>query len=162
MGDIYQITKPLKKVNQYSDDFKIKVIETITEEEYDSLSTLIKEAENAINEEITTFSKKTFTESSSEKEKMNFRIAMLFNSNNSLAGYGLGYCELDKLSDFYLDVIFVLPSCRGNSAGFSISTALIDEIVEQVNITKVVFNTQENNDKAIKLIARISKAYEEQ
>ncbi len=158
MENIIRWQKPNFIKEIISSNYAIKTFTTIEKSVYENLTRLIEEAKEKIEEDITLFSEKTFIEDSENKTKMNFRLSLAFD-NQELIGYGIGYCLLDNLSEFYIDVIYVKSEYQSKSIGFNLTCSLINSIQGINAIEQLKFITQENNDKAKAMINKIMKYY---
>lgn len=156
MGRIFTIVKPQRNLGIKS-TLNIRVDSKISQNELCKLKELIEKSRKCIKEELTVFSDKTFLNDSENKSKMNFRIVRGF-VNKNLVGYSLGYCKLENLNEFYIDVVYVDPECRKIGFGFNMIVKLINSIIDISNINTLKFITQVDNEDAIKLIDKINTA----
>jgi ribosomal protein S18 acetylase RimI-like enzyme len=158
MGEVFRWQKPkfIKKI--ISSNYEIKTVTSIERSVYNMLSSLIEKAKEIIVEDITLFSEKTFLKDLDNKTKMNFRISLAFD-NQELIGYGIGYCPLDNISEFYIDVVYVINEFQSKSIGFNLTCSLINSIQNIDSIEQLKFITQENNEKAKRMIEKIKKYY---
>lgn len=158
MGLVYKIERPLEAINlDDNENIKFIISQEITEEDFNKLNQLITEAKAIIKEEITDFAKVTFLEESTNKEKMNFIVGRAY-KNHELIGYSIGYCDLENLTEFYLDVVYINSSNRKGGIGLQLALNMINAISEKESIEKIIMITQSDNEGAKRLIEKINKA----
>jgi len=157
MGLLYTIKKPQSILPTKSYSYFIE--NTISETEYETLSNLISEAENAVKEEITSFSHHTFTKDISTKKQMNFRIArVLF--GDELVGYSIGYCELGDPANFLIDIVYIRPNHRKHNLAYNLIIMLINSVSTIDSIEDIKLITQDENQPALNLISKIIEVAE--
>jgi len=155
MHPIKIIKKPINLIfTGLENSVTFLVSSKLSREELNFLSVLVAEAKETIADEITTFSDETLLNDSENKAKMSFKIGRAF-FENELVGYSIGYCELQKLNEFYLDVVYIKSDHRNSGVGLGLAIQMINSINNVEHITDIKFITQKENKQAINLIKKI-------
>ncbi len=155
MGRVYLVQKPkLTLPVHIIDGIAIFISNKVSVEQSQQLRILLAEAKSSIQEDINDYSDKALLEDYVEKDIIKFKIALALDAK-SVIGYAISFCQLDQLSNYYLDQLFVAESYRKKGIGLALLLNLINTISYDSQIVQIKLITQDDNVDMIRLIEKI-------